>query len=308
MIEGQEDVSWPQWAALAQACERSNVPALFRSDHYMNLSGHPERGSTDAWGTICALSAITSTLRLGTMVSPATYRHPSVLAKLVATADQISGGRVELGIGAGWHEREHAAYGIPFHTPKVRTDMLEEQLQIITGTWTEAPFSYSGEHYRLDRLRALPQPLQRPHPIILGGSAAPRGARLAARYATEYNTPLPTIDEVIERRARIEGACREAGREAISFSIMTPVVTAATASELDRRIVRIADKLGMDPGQIRSNRPHGWVLGTLDEVAGELRELADAGVARVMCQQVLQDDLDAVELLGTALPALLERA
>jgi F420-dependent oxidoreductase-like protein len=306
MIEGQEDVTWPQWLALAQACERHGVPALFRSDHYLNLSGHPDRGSADAWGTICALGAVTTKLRLGTMVSPTTFRHPSVLAKLVATADQISGGRIELGIGAGWNDREHEAYGFEFPSLRVRMAALEEQLEVITGSWTQAPFSFRGEHYQLESLEALPRPLQTPHPpIIMGGRAAPKGAALAARFASEYNTPLPTLQEAQERRARIAEACELEGRAPIPFSVMTPVVTASSGAGLDRRIDRIAAKLGEDAAAIRKSPPAGWVLGLLDEVAEQLGELERVGVARVMCQQVVQDDLDAVELLGVALPPLL---
>src|ERR1700733_10984351 len=137
MIEGQEGVTWQQWLDIARACETQGITTLFRSDHYMNLDGqHPERGALDAWGTLCGLAAATSRLRLGTMVSPVTLRHPSLLAKLTVTADHISGGRVELGLGAGWHEREHAAYGFPFEPLRTRMDVLEEQLQIVLGTWT----------------------------------------------------------------------------------------------------------------------------------------------------------------------------
>src|SRR5436305_8178967 len=178
MIEGQEGVEWPQWVALAEACEEHGIPALFRSDHYMNLDGqHPERGSLDAWGTLCALAAITDTLRLGTLVSPATFRHPANLAKLVATADRISGGRVELGLGAGWHEREHRAYGFPFPPTRERMDILEEQLEVVTRSWAVQDASFEGKHYSLDRLDAQPKPVQRPHPpLIMGGSAGPRSA------------------------------------------------------------------------------------------------------------------------------------
>ena len=215
MIEGQEDVSWPQWLALAQACEAHGVPALFRSDHYLNLDGtHPERMALDAWGTLSALAAVTTTLRLGTMVSPATFRHPSVLAKLVTSADHISGGRVELGLGAGWHEREHAAYGFPFPDTGERMDVLEEQLQVVLGHWSAEPFSFHGRHYQLRELQAEPKPVQRPHPpLIMGGVAGPRSARLAASFADEYNTVFPSVAEVRQRRARIAEACQRAGRE-----------------------------------------------------------------------------------------------
>src|SRR5438309_3144279 len=169
MIEGQEGVTWSQWEAIARACEEHGVPALFRSDHYMNLDGrHPEHGSLDAWGTLNALAAITSELRLGTMVSPATFRHPAELAKLVVTADHVSGGRVELGLGAGWHEREHAAFGFPFAPLRTRMDVLEEQLQVVLGSWSDGePFSFAGRHYQLSDLRAEPKPVQRPHPPII---------------------------------------------------------------------------------------------------------------------------------------------
>src|SRR5437763_3247887 len=145
MIEGQEGVTWPQWRELAAACERHGIPTLFRSDHYLNLDGRrPERGSLDAWGTLNALAALTSTLRLGTLVSPASFRHPSVLAKLAVSADHVSGGRVELGLGTGWNEAEHRAYGFAFKPMKERMDVLEEQLAIVHGHWAPGPFSFVG--------------------------------------------------------------------------------------------------------------------------------------------------------------------
>ncbi len=309
MIEGQEGVSWPQWLALARACEEHAIPALFRSDHYMNLEGqHPERGSLDAWGTLCALAAVTSTLRLGTMVSPATFRHPSVLAKLVTTADHVSDGRVELGLGAGWHEREHAAYGFPFHPTGVRIDVLEEQLQVVLGTWTQAPFSFDGAHYTLRDLDAAPRPVQRAGgagvPLIIGGAAGPRSAALAARYAGEYNTAFPNLDEVRQRREVILRACEQAGRggrDPIRFSVMTGVVVGADDTELRDRAARLAERIGADADALRNEPPHGWIVGTVDSVTEQLANLADAGVSRVFCQHLLHDDLDAVALIGDRL-------
>src|SRR3954465_9310071 len=178
MIEGQESVTWPQWVALARACETHGIPALFRSDHHLNLDGHPERGSLDAWGTIAALAAVTETLRLGTLVSPVTFRHPSALAKLATAADHVSGGRVEVGIGAGWHDREHAAYGFPYPPLRERMEHLEEQLEILHGHWSDGSFSFTGRHYRLEDLDAHPKPVQRPHPRGPGGGGAgPEAAR-----------------------------------------------------------------------------------------------------------------------------------
>jgi F420-dependent oxidoreductase-like protein len=300
MIEGQEGVTWPQWVALAHACEEHAIPALFRSDHYENLDGrHPERGSLDAWATINALAVVTSTVRLGTMVSPATFRHPSLLAKLAVTADHISGGRVEVGLGAGWHAREHEAYGFSFPSTRVRMDMLEEQLQVILGNWGEGPFSFAGEHYRVRELNAQPKPVQRPHPpLIMGGQAGPRSAALAARYADEYNTTFPSRESVTAGRARIREACERAGREPIPFSVMTGVVVGADTAEVRERMRRLAERQGDDPEALAASPPPGWVIGTLEEAAEELVVLRDAGVSRVMCQQLLHDDLEAVALLA----------
>ncbi len=303
MIEGQEGVSWPQWLALARACEEHGLPAMFRSDHYMNLDGRdPGRAALDAWATINALAAVTSTVRLGTLVSPATFRHPSLLAKMVTTADHVSDGRIELGLGAGWHEREHEAYGFPFPPVGVRMDALEEQLQVVLGNWGEGPFSFDGDHYRIRDLDAQPKPIQRPHPpLVMGGSAGPRSARLAATYADEYNTPFPTLTDVKQRKARIDEACERAGRDPIPFSIMTAAVLGVDDADLTARFRRLAEKTGADPDQLAANPPPAWVVGTLDAAAEQLAALRDAGVSRIMCQHLVHDDLDLVALLGREL-------
>jgi F420-dependent oxidoreductase-like protein len=303
MIEGQEGVSWEQWLALAAACEQHGIPALFRSDHYMNLDGRdPERAALDAWSTINALAAVTSTVRLGTLVSPATFRHPSVLAKTVTTADHVSGGRVELGLGAGWHEREHEAYGFDFPPVRTRMDILEEQLQVVLGNWGAGPFSFEGDHYRLRALDAQPKPVQQPHPpLIMGGNAGPRSARLAARYADEYNTAFPTLDDIRQRKARIDAACEEAGRDPIPFSIMTAVLVGVDSADLTDRLRRFAEKTGADAGALAASAPEAWIVGTLDEAAEQLALRRATGVSRVMCQHLLHDDLDAVALLGAEL-------
>jgi F420-dependent oxidoreductase-like protein len=307
MIEGQEGVTWPQWVALARACEEHGIPALFRSDHYMELGGgHPERGSLDAWTTLAALGAVTTTLRLGTLVSPATFRHPSMLAKAVVTADHVSDGRVTLGIGAGWHEREHDAYGFPFASTRERMDVLEEQLQVMHGAWADAPFAFEGQHYSLRNLEAQPKPVQRPRPpMIIGGSAGPRSAALAARYADEYNTVFPTPDEARERRAAVERACEREGREPLPFSVMTGVLVGRDRGELEERARRLTDVTGGDTASFLSQPPSGWIVGTLEEAAAQIAALREAGVDRIMCQHLLHDDLDAVALIGRELPALL---
>jgi F420-dependent oxidoreductase-like protein len=268
MIEGQEDVTWDDWLALARACEEHGVEALFRSDHYLSVEGHGERGSLDAWATISALAAVTRTVRLGTLVSPVTFRHPAELAKLVVTADHVSGGRVELGMGTGWLEAEHRAFGFPFPPLRDRMRELEEQLAVVTGMWADGPFSFEGRRHRLRDLDALPKPVQRPRPnLIVGGWGGPRSLALAARFADEYNTIYKSPEECAEIRRALDDACREAGREPIPLSLMT-----------------------------RWEAPTDE--GELDAAAERLRELAAAGVERAMLQYLEHRDVDAVEQIG----------
>jgi F420-dependent oxidoreductase-like protein len=304
MIEGQEGVSWEQWVAIAHGCEEHGIPTLFRSDHYMNLDGqHPDRGSLDAWATLTALAAVTDTVRLGTMVSPATFRHPSELAKVVVTADHVSGGRIDLGLGAGWHEREHEAYGFPFAGTRTRVDVLEEQLQIVLGTWTEAPFSFSGDHYTVKDLDAQPKPVQIPRPpLIMGGSAGPRSAALAARYADEYNTPFATLDDIAARKGTVTKACEAAGRDPLPFSIMTGFVVGADETDLRDRATRLAQRIGSTADALLSDPPAGWIFGTTERAAEQLADVRDAGVHRVMCQNLLHDDLDVLALIAELAP------
>jgi F420-dependent oxidoreductase-like protein len=262
MIEGQEGVTWDQWRALATTAEEHGFEALFRSDHYQPLDGSAQGGSLDAWATINALAAITTTIRLGTLVSPATFRHPSTLAREVVTADHVSNGRVELGLGAGWHEGEHRAHGFPFDSVKDRFDRLTEQLEIVHRSWTEdGPFDFEGRFYRLERADPQPKPRRKPN-LIVGGSAKPRGAALAARWADEYNTVYASPEQCRERRERIAAACAEQGRDPIPLSVMTRL-----------------------EGEPR-------------EIIDLLEEFEAAGVERVMLQHLQHDDLDTVERVG----------
>lgn len=231
MIEGQEGVSWEQWVALARAAEEAQLDALFRSDHYRSIGRGDPNGSLDAWATLAGLAAVTSTIRLGTLVSPVTFRHPSVLAKLATTVDHLSNGRVELGIGAGWYESEHDAYGFPFLTQRGRLDELDRQLAEIVRQWTEADDVW-------------PKPVQEPRPpIIVGGRAKPRTVAAAVRHADEYNTVLPSLDEAREWKARVDDAAARAGREPLRFSAM--VKLEGSPDELEERLHGYAEA-GLD--------------------------------------------------------------
>jgi F420-dependent oxidoreductase-like protein len=300
MIEGQEDVTWEDWLALAETCERLGFEALFRSDHYLSVDGARERGALDAWATLCGLAAVTSTLRLGTLVSPATFRHPSVLAKMAVSADHISGGRVEVGIGTGWNAPEHEAYGFPFPPMKTRMDRLAEQLEIIGGSWADGAFTFHGEHYSVDYLDARPKPVQKPHPpLVMGGKAGPRSAALAARWASEYNVLHVTPDEARARRERLREACREAGRDpdTLRLSLMHAFLVGRDEADLTARAERLS-ALGHTDAS-------GWLTGTPDRIVERLREYEEAGVERVMLQHLAHRDSEALELVAAeVVPAL----
>jgi alkanesulfonate monooxygenase SsuD/methylene tetrahydromethanopterin reductase-like flavin-dependent oxidoreductase (luciferase family) len=301
LIEGQEDVSWEDWVALAETCERAGIETLFRSDHYLSVVGQRHKESLDAWSTISALSATTSTLRLGALVSPVTFRHPSVLAKSAVTADHVSGGgRIEVGIGAGWLGDEHSRYGFPFPSTGERMDMLEEQIEIVRREWTESDLSFEGRHYRVDDLDALPKPIAVPN-LIVGGKAKPRTLALAVRWADEYNLVMLELEECRDRRRAIVEACEEAGREPLTVSLMTGSLIGSDEADLADRARLLAELRGEDASALQpylSSLPDHWIVGTIDQVRARLAELEGAGVERVMLQHLLHRDLDGVELIA----------
>jgi F420-dependent oxidoreductase-like protein len=310
MVEGQEGVTWDEWVDLARTCEESGLEGLFRSDHYVSTINEGQLGSLDAWAVLSGLAAVTSSIRLGTMVSPATFRHPSTLAKMVATADHISGGRVELGMGAGWFEREHTAYGFDFPTTTERMDRLAEQLEIVQGEWSDDEFSFKGAYYTLEGLHAIPRPVQRPHPpIIIGGSGGPRSLALAARWADEYNTVFPTLEEARARRSALDSALRAAGRptDDYTFSLMTTCIVGRDEAELRRRaqdvLTRTENDKPVDDYIAEASKQR--IVGTTEQVIERLTLFAEAGVGRVMLQHLNHVDLDMVKLIGSELvPAL----
>jgi F420-dependent oxidoreductase-like protein len=300
MIEGQEGVSWAEWCALADACERYGVDTLFRSDHYISQSNETANVAHDAWTTLAGLAARTTTLRLGTLVSPATFRLPGLLANAAATVDHISGGRVELGLGAGWMEREHIAYGFPFPDTRTRVAMFAEQLEIVHRLWSDDRVDFHGTYYTLEDAPAQPKPLQQPHPpIIVGGSGKRGTAEPAARFADEYNTPFVSPEDFAAIRARVQQAAAQTGRT-LRYSTMTTCLIGEThADALDRA------------RQLYERRPReqsldDWLAalkerslaGSVDEVAERLRVYERAGCERVMLQHLLHSELEPVRLIG----------
>ena len=307
MVEGQEGVTWPHWLALAGAAQRLGYAGLYRSDHYLSVVGSEERGALDAWGTVCALGPVTERIRLGTVVSPTSFRHPSVLAKLVVTADHVSRGRAELGLGAGWLEVEHRRYGFPFLSTGERFDVLEEQLEVITRTWAEGPFSFTGEHYAIDGLDAQPKPFQQPRPLLrLGGRGKRRGVALAARYADEYNTVHQSPEQCATIRAALDDACVAAGRDPadLPLSLMTGFVVGADEAELRDRAKEVLDWLGRPADDLDAALQElraSWLVGTPDQIGERLAEYGRAGVTHVMLQHHLYEDDAALELIAERL-------
>src|ERR687888_2066497 len=248
MIEGQEGPTWDDWVALAETCEASGVEALFRSDHY--ISGFDEsRPALDAWTTIAGLAARTTKLQLGTLVSPATFRHPSVLARAAATADEISGGRVTLGIGAGWMEREHEAYGFDFGSARNRIERLGEQVEIVYRLLREDRVDFSGAHYSLRDAPGLHRPEL---PILVGGSAKPGTTGPAVRFADEYNTFFATTDEARERKASLDEACERAGRDpaTLRYSLMAPCVVGEDEAAVRESARRVGARFGREADDV----------------------------------------------------------
>jgi F420-dependent oxidoreductase-like protein len=292
MIEGQEGVTWPEWLALASAAEHAGLYGLFRSDHYTSF--HTGAGAAlDAWATLTALSTTTSRLRLGTLVSPATFRHPSELARVAVTADHVSGGRIEVGMGAGWFEQEHLQNGFSFPDVPERLGRLIEYVEVVVRTWTEESFSHAGTYFTLESQGALPAPIQRPHPpVILGGQGGPRGLRLAARFAQEYNAAFVGLDQAKGLRARLDQACVAAGRDpaTMSLSLMTLIALGADAQAWDRRLTAALQRF-RGPAE-------RCFTGTVHQMAEMLKEYESAGISRVYLQHPDRQDFEAIELIG----------
>ena len=291
--EPQQGATYDDILAVAQATEELGYDAFFRSDHFLAMGGDGLPGPTDAWLTLAALARETSRIKLGTLVTSATFRHPGLLAVQVAQVDQMSGGRVELGLGTGWFAEEHTAYGVPF--PAKRFGILEEQLEIITGLWSTPvgeKYSFDGTHYTLVDSPALPKPVQSPVPVIIGGNGPRRTPALAARFGTEFNAAFPEIDDIPQMFTRVRAACEEAGRPAEDLAYSAALVMCVGADEAE--FTRRAAAIGREPAELRE---HG-VAGTVSEAVDRLGLLAEHGATRVYLQALDMSDLDHLDLVA----------
>ncbi len=297
-VEPQQGATYADQLAVAKAAEAAGYSAFFRSDHYVSMSGDGLPGPTDSWVTLAGLARETSSIRLGTMVTAATFRYPGPLAISVAQVDEMSGGRVELGLGAGWFEAEHKAYAIPFPPLGERFERLREQLDIITGLWTTPDgekFNYTGKHQSVEDSPALPKPAQRPHPpIIVGGGGPKRTPELAARFATEFNIPFVPLDALKTIYDRVRAAVADAGRSPDSLTYSAAFVVCAGRD--DAQVATRAAAIGRQVNELRGSSP---LAGTPNEIVDKLGPFAEAGVQRAYLQLLDMSDLDHLDLFAS---------
>ena len=295
-IEPQFGASYEQQVRMAQAAESAGFDGFFRSDHFLTMGGDGLPGPTDSWVTLGGLARETERLRLGTLVTSATFRNPGVLAIQVAQVDAMSGGRVELGLGAGWYDAEHSAYGIPFPPLGERFERLEEHYAILTGLWgtpQDETFTFDGIHYHLKDSPALPKPVQRPHPpLIVGGGGPRRTPRLAATYGSEFNLPFSSVTDTAAQYQRVRAACVARGRDPVTLrlSVAQTVCCGTNENEVERR----ASNIGRKADELRA---YG-VAGTPDEVVARLRAFADIGAETIYLQVLDLNDFEHIDLLA----------
>jgi F420-dependent oxidoreductase-like protein len=307
MTEPQQGLTYDEILAVARAAEDAGLEAFFRSDHYASFPGGEGKPTTDAWTTLAGLARETSTIRLGVLVSPVTFRLPGQLAKVIQTVDEMSDGRVEAGFGAGWNDAEHAQLGLRFPPVGERFDMLEEQMAIIHGLWTEPDgWSFAGEHWQVRGSKRHGEVARggRRHPhVVFGGKGGPRLARLVAQYGDEFNLSPGNLDAAPQAYANVRDACREIGRDPdqIVYSVMTNVVVAETETDLRTRVGDLLDVVGesgTDADAWIAQRRGRLIMGTPEQALDRVRAFEAAGTQRIMLQDFLPRDLDHVRLMG----------
>jgi alkanesulfonate monooxygenase SsuD/methylene tetrahydromethanopterin reductase-like flavin-dependent oxidoreductase (luciferase family) len=320
MTEPQQGMSYADQLAAAKRAEANGFDAFFRSDHFASFPGPPDQPTTDAWTVLAGLARETQRIGLGVLVSPVTFRHPGTFAKVVTTVDEMSGGRIEVGVGAGWHDKEHEQLGLAFPPLKERADLMEDQLAILHGLWGEADgWSYEGvTGIRVKDALFRPRPVDvagrprtpiggaRPR-IIVGGQGTPRSFRLAARYADEFNLSSSSPAKAAEIGVALDEACRAIGREpaTLAHSTMAGVLIGRTADEVAERERTVLETFGpdaQDDGETwLEERRNRWVYGTPDEARAQLERFAAAGMERIMLQDFLPWDLDMIDVMGDEL-------
>jgi F420-dependent oxidoreductase-like protein len=308
MLEPQQGLSYDEQLEIARLAERSGFEALFRSDHYRSFPGPSDRPTTDAWTVLAGLARETATIRLGVLVSPVTFRHPGSFAKVVTTVDHMSGGRVEVGVGAGWNEAEHREHGLAFPEIQSRADLMEDELAVLHGLWDEPDgWSFEGHQVSIQGAKLKPRPVQKPHPpIIVGASGSPRSFRVAAQYADEYNMSSSSPEQCAEAFARLDAECRRIGRDpsTIVHSAMVGLLIGSDEAEVSRRVQAQLAFVGEAEGNARAwfePRRQRWIAGTPDEARAMVRRFAAVGVQRIMLQDMLPRDLAMIELAAREL-------
>jgi alkanesulfonate monooxygenase SsuD/methylene tetrahydromethanopterin reductase-like flavin-dependent oxidoreductase (luciferase family) len=318
MIEAQQGLSYEDQLGIARRAEAGGFEAMFRSDHYAAFPGDTEQVTTDAWAVLAGLARETSTIRLGALVSPVTFRHPGNFVKLVTTVDHMSGGRIEVGVGAGWNEADHLPHGLAFPAMAERADLMEDQLALLHGLWEEpAGWSYDGAHVVVRDGKLVPGPVQvegrpmgangrrRPR-ILTGSSGSARGYRIAAKWSDEFNLTSSSPESARAAEAELDEACRAIGRDpkSLTRSAMVGVLMGRDAAEVERRADALVSEFGVDASkgidwlEMRRDR---WIIGTPDQARAMVRRFADAGIERIMLQDFLPRDLEMIDLMAQEL-------
>ena len=318
MIEAQQGLSYDDQLAIVQRAEAAGFESFFRSDHYASFPGSEDQETTDAWAVLAGLARETSKISLGALVSPVTFRHPGNFVKLVTTVDQMSGGRIEVGVGAGWNEADHEQHGLPFPDIKDRADLLEDQLALLHGLWEEKPgWRFDGHQVKVRGGKLIPGPVQndarpvgkngrrRPR-IITGSEGSPRGFRLAARYSDEFNLSSASPEIARRKEAELDAACEAAGRDprSLTRSAMVGTLIGRDADEVARRADALLRAFGQDAQSGMdwlATRRNRWLIGTPDEARAMIARFAEAGIERIMLQDFLPHDLDHIDLMGKEL-------
>jgi F420-dependent oxidoreductase-like protein len=303
MFEAQEGLDWPRWERLARAAEDGGFHALYRSDHLTGLFGASERASLDCWASLTWLATETRRVRFGPLVCPLTFYHPALLAKRAAAVDVLSNGRLDLGIGAGWHEPEHRMFGIPFPSLRERLDRLDCGARAIRALWRGEPTTLDQPHYPLVHAVSVPRPVHGAVPLVIGARGERRGLRIVAEHADEWNTTRVTFDDYPGKARALEAHCRAIGRDprAIRRSLMVPLIVGGSDAELDARRRRAAAIFPRLPADAEGWRAAGFLHGMPDDVRRDLARWQALGVSRVMLQMLDQDDMAAIELIAKEL-------